>query len=341
MKGIVLAGGTGTRLHPITRAVSKQLLPVYDKPMIYYPLSVLMLAGIRDILVITTPRDRTTFEDLLDDGSRWGIRLSYAIQAAPRGIAEAFIIGRDHVRGNRSALVLGDNIFYGHGLSERLQDVARQKRGATVFAYAVRDPERYGVIELDTSGRASSIVEKPKTPRSNWAVTGLYFYDERVVEIAAAVKPSHRGEVEITEINRAYLEMGELDVVRLGRGYAWLDTGTPDSLLEAAEFVRVLEHRQGQKVACLEEIALRMGFIDRAQALKGAEAVPNSAYGAYLRDLAVSEDAGLDAQAETLRQRGPIVAAAHSPLDRKSADWPMSYTGAAAPPEQNQKKAMR
>jgi glucose-1-phosphate thymidylyltransferase len=337
MKGIVLAGGTGTRLHPITRAVSKQLLPVYDKPMIYYPLSVLMLAGIRDILVITTPRDRPSFEDLLDDGSRWGVRLSYATQAAPRGIAEAFIIGRDHVAGSRSALVLGDNIFHGHGLSERLRQVAAQNRGATVFAYAVRDPERYGVIEFDTNGRPASIVEKPKNPRSSWAVTGLYFYDERVGDIAASVKPSHRGEVEITDINRAYLEMGELEVVRLGRGYAWLDTGTPDSLLEAAEFVRVLEHRQGQKVACLEEIALRMGFIDRAQALKGAEALSNSAYGAHLRNLITNEEDGLDTQAETVRQHTLIGAT----LDRKTLRRPPPYADGAARPHQIQKNAVR
>jgi glucose-1-phosphate thymidylyltransferase len=286
MKGIVLAGGSGTRLHPMTLAVSKQLLPVYDKPMVYYPVATLMLAGIRSILVITTPRDRAQFEALLGDGGQWGLELRYAVQEEPRGLADAFIVGRRFIEGERCALVLGDNIFYGHGLAEELRRAAGQGRGATVFGYAVRDPERYGVVEFDEAWRPVDIVEKPKRPRSNWAVTGLYFYDERVGDVAASVRPSARGELEITDVNRAYLADGSLSVARLGRGYAWLDTGTCDSLLEAAEFVRILEHRQGQKIACPEEVAYRMGFIDRDRLLAHAERLRKSGYGEYLRRVA-------------------------------------------------------
>ncbi len=286
MKGIVLAGGSGTRLHPMTLAVSKQLLPVYDKPMVYYPIATLMLAGIRSILVITTPRDRVQFEALLGDGGQWGLELRYAVQEEPRGLADAFIVGRRFIEGERCALVLGDNIFYGHGLAEELRQAAGQERGATVFGYAVRDPERYGVVEFDDAWRPVDIVEKPKRPRSNWAVTGLYFYDERVGDIAASVRPSARGELEITDVNRAYLADGSLSVARLGRGFAWLDTGTCDSLLEAAEFVRVLEHRQGQKIACPEEVAYRMGYIDRDRLLAHAERLSKSGYGEYLARVA-------------------------------------------------------
>jgi glucose-1-phosphate thymidylyltransferase len=286
MKGIVLAGGSGTRLHPMTLAVSKQLLPVYDKPMVYYPVATLMLAGIRSILVITTPRDRAQFEALLGDGGQWGLELRYAVQEEPRGLADAFIVGRRFIEGERCALVLGDNIFYGHGLAEELRRAAGQGRGATVFGYAVRDPERYGVVEFDEAWRPVDIVEKPKRPRSNWAVTGLYFYDERVGDVAASVRPSARGELEITDVNRAYLADGSLSVARLGRGYAWLDTGTCDSLLEAAEFVRILEHRQGQKIACPEEVAYRMGYIDRELLLAHAERLSKSGYGGYLRRVA-------------------------------------------------------
>ena len=282
MKGIVLAGGSGTRLHPMTLAVSKQLLPVYDKPMVYYPIATLMLAGIRSILVVTTPRDQGQFQALLGDGGQWGLELRYVVQEEPRGLADAFIVGRRFIEGERCALVLGDNIFYGHGLAEELRRAAARERGATVFGYAVRDPERYGVVEFDEAWRPVGIVEKPKRPRSNWAVTGLYFYDERVGDIAAAVRPSARGEIEITDVNRAYLADGSLSVARLGRGYAWLDTGTCDSLLEAAEFVRVLEHRQGQKIACLEEVAYRMGYIDRDRLLAHAERLGKSGYGEYL-----------------------------------------------------------
>jgi glucose-1-phosphate thymidylyltransferase len=286
MKGIVLAGGSGTRLHPMTLAVSKQLLPVYDKPMVYYPIATLMLAGIRSILVITTPRDQGQFQALLGDGGQWGLELRYAVQEEPRGLADAFIVGRRFIEGERCALVLGDNIFYGHGLAEELRRAAGRERGATVFGYAVRDPERYGVVEFDEAWRPVDIVEKPKRPRSNWAVTGLYFYDERVADIAAAVRPSARGEIEITDVNRAYLADGSLSVARLGRGYAWLDTGTCDSLLEAAEFVRVLEHRQGQKIACLEEVAYRKGYIDRDRLLAHAERLSKSGYGEYLTRVA-------------------------------------------------------
>lgn len=282
MKGIVLAGGSGTRLHPMTRGVSKQLVPVYDKPMVYYPLSTLMLAGIRDILVITTPEDQANFQRLLGDGADLGIEISYAAQPRPEGLAQAFLIGRDFIGIDRVALALGDNLFYGHGLPRILQQAGEQKAGATVFAYRVRDPERYGVVEFDSQGRAVSIEEKPQHPRSNFAVTGLYFYDNQVVSIAAAVKPSARGELEITDVNRVYLERGELQVETLGRGIAWLDTGTPTALLQAATFIQAIEERQGLKVACLEEIALKMGFIEAQDVLKIARKMAHSEYGRYL-----------------------------------------------------------
>jgi glucose-1-phosphate thymidylyltransferase len=285
MKGIILAGGTGSRLYPMTQAVSKQLMPVYDKPMIYYPLTTLMLADIRDILIITTPQDSEAFSRLLGDGSQWGISLAYATQNHPNGLAEAFVIGADFVAGGASALILGDNIFYGHGLPELMQSGTTRQSGASVFAYHVTDPERYGVVEFDAEMRAISIEEKPPTPRSNWAVTGLYFYDDQVVDIAANLSPSSRGELEITDVNRIYLERGQLSVELMGRGYAWLDTGTPDSLLDATQFVATLEKRQGFKIACPEEVAFRMGFISSSELATLANALGKSAYGAYLRQV--------------------------------------------------------
>lgn len=282
MRGIILAGGSGTRLHPMTLAMSKQLLPVYDKPMIYYPLSVAMLAGIREILIITTPQDASFFKRLLGSGAQWGIRLTYAEQPRPEGLAQAYIIGADFVEGHKSALILGDNIFYGHGLTENLQRAAARTMGSTVFAYHVSDPERYGVVSFDASGRAVALEEKPANPKSNWAVTGLYFYDSRAPQFAAALKPSPRGELEITDLNRAYLDIGELRVERLGRGFAWLDTGTPASLVEASEYVRVVEQRQGQRIACLEEIAFNAGWIDKQALQRAAETFGKSSYGGYL-----------------------------------------------------------
>ncbi|MFG1466600.1 glucose-1-phosphate thymidylyltransferase RfbA [Xanthobacter sp. DSM 24535] len=286
MKGIILAGGSGTRLHPITLVVSKQLLPVYDKPMIYYPLCTLMSAGIRDILIITTPHDSALFQALLKDGSQFGIKITYAVQDQPRGLADAFIVGREFVGDERVALVLGDNLFFGHGLPELLQEAVAREAGATVFGYPVNDPERYGVAEIDDSGRVISLEEKPTVPRSNLAVTGLYFYDNRVVDIAANLAPSPRGEIEITDINRAYMELGELHVSMMGRGFAWLDTGTPDSLVEAAQFVQILEKRQGLKISAPEEVAFRAGFIDADQLRTQGKVRAKSAYGAYLLRLA-------------------------------------------------------
>jgi len=285
VKGIILAGGSGTRLHPVTRVVSKQLLPIYDKPMIYYPLTTLMLAGVREFLIITTPEDKAAFKGLLGDGTQWGIELEYAVQASPDGIAQAFLIGREFIGDSAVALILGDNIFFGHGLSEALQGAARSESGATIFAYQVRDPERYGVVTFDDEGYAAEIVEKPTNPQSNWAVTGLYFYDAQVVEVAASLVPSDRGELEITDVNRVYLERRSLTVEKLGRGYAWLDTGTHNSLLQASEFVHTVEERQGLKVACVEEVAWRMGFISADELEALANEMGNSSYGSYLRDL--------------------------------------------------------
>lgn len=286
MKGIILAGGSGTRLHPITKGVSKQLLPIYDKPMIYYPLSVLMLAGIQDVLIITTPEDSASFMRLLGDGSQYGIRLNYAVQPNPDGLAQAFIIGEGFIGQDNVCLVLGDNIYYGHGLTQSLHSAAARKTGATVFGYHVSDPDRFGVVEFDNQMRAISIEEKPKHPKSNYAVTGLYFYDNDVIDIAKTIKPSHRGELEITSVNNAYLERGDLNVELLGRGYAWLDTGTHDSLLEAGHFVQTIEHRQGLKVACLEEIAFMNKWISKDQLITEGKALSKTGYGQYLLKIA-------------------------------------------------------
>ena len=289
-KGIILAGGSGTRLYPLTRSVSKQLMPIYDKPMIYYPLATLMMAGIRDILVINTPEEQILFQRLLGDGSQWGIKLNYAVQPHPGGLAQAFHVGAEFVAGKPCALVLGDNIFYGHGLIRKLRDAAARETGATVFAYHVPDPERYGVVGFDKAGRANSLEEKPLQPKSNYAVTGLYFYDERVTELAANLQPSPRGELEITDLNRLYLELGDLHVETLGRGHAWLDTGTHESLVHAATFIQTIQERQGFMVSCPEEIAYRMGWISAADLVRLAEPVKKNGYGQYLLKIAAEED---------------------------------------------------
>jgi glucose-1-phosphate thymidylyltransferase len=285
MKGIVLAGGAGTRLHPLTLGISKQLLPVYDKPMVYYPLSILMLGGVREILVITTPEDLPNFRRLLGDGSQWGVRLEFAVQPEPRGLADAFVVGADFLDGGPSTLILGDNLFYGARMGQMVEEAAARNDGATVFAYAVNDPQRFGVVEFDEHDKAISLEEKPARPRSNWAVTGLYVYDAEVVEIARHLKPSPRGEIEITDLNRVYLERGKLSVERMGRGYAWLDTGTHDALLEASEFVRAIEHRQGFQIANLDEIAYERGWVSADQLAERAQLLRKSAYGEYIRSL--------------------------------------------------------
>lgn len=289
MKGIILAGGSGTRLYPLTLALSKQLLPVYDKPMVYYPLSTLMLAGIRDILIITTPHDQALFKNLLGTGEQFGIRLSYAVQPAPEGLAQAFIIGREFIGNDRCALVLGDNIFYGHGLGPLLRTAAAREDGATIFAYEVADPERYGVVTFDTAGKAQSIIEKPKAPTSRWAVTGIYFYDDRVVELASKVKPSARGELEITTLNELYLNMNALHVEKMGRGFAWLDTGTFESLMDAGEYIATIERRQGLKISCPEEIAFRMGYLSADEVTASLGRLGKSAYAEYVRRILAAE----------------------------------------------------